>query len=76
MFSLQEEEAREGGLLMDKDTIPTIYTVACQHYHCSDGEDKQYPDCKLKENRLVCPALPLIDLREEIRRAKLATEED
>ncbi len=53
---------------MDEDTIPTIYKVACQHYHCSDGDDKQYPECNLKENRSVCPALQLIDLYEEIER--------
>lgn len=55
---------------MAKDIISTIYIVACQHYHCSDGDDKQYPDCKEKDNRLVCPALQLIDLYEEIERAK------
>lgn len=55
---------------MSKDIISTIYKVACQHYHCSDGSDKQYPDCSEKHNRLVCPALQLIDLYEEIEGAK------
>ena len=60
---------------MNESIIPTIYKVACQHYHCSDGDDKQYPDCNLKENRSVCPALTLIVLYEEIQEAKLATED-
>ena len=59
---------------MAEDIIPTIYKVACQYYHCSDGDDKQYPDCKEKDNRLVCPALELIDIHEEIEREKLESE--
>lgn len=60
---------------MAKDVIPTIYKVACHYYHCSDGDDKQYPDCKEKDNRLVCPALKLIDIHEEIEREKIEAKE-
>jgi len=60
---------------MAEDITSTIYRVACQYYHCSDGNDKQYPDCKEKDNRLVCPALPLIDIYEEIEREKTEAKE-
>lgn len=56
---------------MGKDLTPIIYKVACQYYHCSDGDDKQYPDCKEKDNYLVCPALQLIDIYEKIERGKI-----
>lgn len=59
---------------MAKDLIPIIYKVACHYYHCSDGDDKQYPDCKLKDNRSKCPALLLIDIYEEIEREKIKGE--
>ena len=61
---------------MSEDIIPIIYKVACQHYHCSDSHDKQYPDCKEKDNRLVCPALRLIDVYEEIEREKIASSKE
>lgn len=60
---------------MAKDIIPIIYKVACQYYHCSDCDDKQYPDCKEKDNCLVCPALPLINIHEEIEREKIEAKE-
>ena len=67
----KQSKSQDKGGSDEKDLIPIIYKVACQHYHCSDGDDKQYPDCKEKNNTLVCPALKLIDVYEEIEREKI-----
>ena len=55
---------------MSEDLTPIIYKVACQHYHCSDCDDKQYPECVEKDNYLVCPALRLLDIYEEIEQER------
>lgn len=60
--------------LMDEEIYSIIYKVSCQHYHCSDSDNKQYPDCKERGNYLVCPALKIIDLYEEIEKEKTKRE--
>lgn len=32
-----------------------IRQMVCNHYECSDGNDKQYPNCVLKNLYPTCP---------------------
>lgn len=39
---------------MDGDLEKVVRKALCHNYHCSDGEDKQYPECSLYHT-LGCP---------------------